>query len=134
MMRIRARVTSGLGKGGKFIAIPLYEEIFERILGKRPFHGTLNLEVDSVDAVKVGKAFMEQGMLHDGLEWDGKKMGAIETLSAVLWIGTRKLKVSLVRPALTEHHREVIEVVSDLHLRQEFGLEDGDEVDLEVAE
>ncbi|RMG26698.1 MAG: DUF120 domain-containing protein [Methanobacteriota archaeon] len=134
MMRISAKVSEGLGKGGHFISIPIYEAIFERLLGKKPFHGTLNLVADSDDVVHVNSAYQQHGKLHDGLEWNGNEMGAIETLPAKLWIGENCLDVVLVRPALTRHHRSVIEVVSDRYLREEFGLEEGAIVDLEVPE
>lgn len=131
-MRIAARVSEGLGKGGRFIAIPVYEAIFEQLLGKKPFHGTLNLVAKEFDAVQVNSAYLKHGVLHDGLIWEGKKMGAIETLPAKLWVGDECTDVVLVRPALTEHHRSVIEVVSDRHLRKDFKLENGSMVELEV--
>ncbi len=133
-MRIPVRVTRGLGKGGKFVSMPIYKEIFEEILGKEPFPGTLNLEADEKGAVAVGNHFMKHGKLYDGLVLDGKKMGAIETVEARLWIGNERRDVVLVRPALTVHRKSTIEVISDIYLREEFGLQDGSELELEVKE
>ena len=133
-MRIPVRVTSGLGRGAKFISMPIYKEIFEGLLGKEPYPGTLNLESDEKGAIVVGDHFMRHGELHDGLMVGNKKMGAIETVWARLWIGDRPKEVVLVRPALTVHRKSTIEVVSDSCLREEFALEDGVQLKLEVME
>ena len=50
-MRIRGKVSSGLGRAHVFMAQTHYQEQFKQILGKTAWPGTLNVEVSGTDFV-----------------------------------------------------------------------------------
>ena len=149
-MRICGKVSSGLGRAHIFIAQSHYQEQFKRILGKTAWPGTLNLEVsgddfvnnialrnlvgiDSKDAAEELKAAAEQvevsaldpvrveGFLRDGVSFGGATafLAEIHTPEVV--------PCAVLIPDLTRHV-DVVEIISEVFLREELNVEDGDDV------
>jgi len=127
MQKISGNLTSGLNRGAKFLALPVYRDIFLKELGAEAYCGTLNLVISPEDAVKIDEQF---GMAHtyDNLIHEGKKVGAIATLSITLRYESREKHSVIVRPLLTSHSSETIEIVSSICFRNLWGLQDGDEL------
>ena len=120
-------VQSGTGRGAKFIALPIYANIFESYLGKPPFFGTLNLKLNDTAAAIVNKAF-RQGKVFDNLEYEGKEYGGIVVIKVSIALNGKSIDAVAVRPHLTEHEGNIVELVSDKNLRQTLELQDGDTV------
>ncbi len=74
---LRGRIVSGTGKGGYYLRKEEFCTQFERILGKRPYPGTLNVEVDgfvsklreAMDDVKRSYGITIQGFKIDGKDY-----------------------------------------------------------------
>jgi len=40
---LKELVVSGIGNGRKYVSLPVYTDILSRILGSKPYYGTLNI-------------------------------------------------------------------------------------------
>lgn len=127
MQKISGYLTSGLNRGAKFLALPVYKGIFLKELGAEAYCGTLNLIISPEDARKIDKKF-EMAHTYDNLLHEGKEVGAIATVSIRLRYKNREKHSVIVRPLLTSHSSETIEIVSSICFRKLWGLQDGDEL------
>jgi len=129
----RGTVQSGTGRGAKFIAIPIYSEIFESHLGDTPFYGTLNLQLDEDGAKIINQAFQE-GQVYEDLVYEGKEFGGIVIVPVRIKSNGTSIDSVAVRPYLTTHDSDVVELVATKHLRKVLDLEDGDTVSFELID
>ena len=149
-MRICGKVSSGLGRAHIFMAQSHYQKQFKRILGKTAWPGTLNLEVsgddfvnnialrnlvgiDSKDADKELKAAAEHvevssldpvrvdGFLRDGVSFGGATAFLAEIHTPEI------VPCAVLIPDLTRHV-DVVEIISEVFLREELDVADGDDV------
>ena len=149
-MRIHGKVSSGLGRAHIFMAQSHYQEQFKRILGKTAWPGTLNLKVSGDDFVNnialrnlVGieikdadeelKAAAEHvevssldpvrvnGFLRDGVSFGGATAFLAEILTPEI------VPCAVLIPDLTRHV-DVVEIISEVFLREELDVVDGDDV------
>lgn len=127
---IKGEVLSGTGRGAGFIALPIYNNIFSLYLNDSPYHGTLNIKLNDEDATHVNQKF-EQGHTHEELVSDGKKYGGIVIIKVRL-VGKPSIPAVGVRPLLTTHQSDILEIVSATHLRSLFNVTDGDELIISV--
>lgn len=128
---VKGTVLSGTGRGAKFISLPIYKNIFENLLGKEPFLGTLNIELPTEDAKFVNKKFSE-GQVFDNLEYNNKEYGGIITIPLEVIYNGESYNGVGVRPYLTVHDSDVLEIVSPIHLRKNMNLEDGDHIEVKI--
>ena len=124
MSSIEGIVESGVGRGATFIAIPVYHEIFEDLLEDTPFPGTLNVKLKLNDAEVVNQAF-ETGIVHENLEYDGRSYGGIVVIPLEIIGPSDNIRAVGVRPHLTSHTSDILEIVSGIHLRSSLDLKDG---------
>ncbi len=118
-------VFSGLGEGEFYVN--LYARNFHRILGIRPYPGTLNIRL-SGESVELAEKCLkrENAILVDP---PMKGYGRVCVWPAYL----RCLKVYVIRPEKTIYKKDVIEIISDKNLREVFNLVDGDKIRILVA-
>lgn len=126
---VRGIVTSGFGRGKKFVALEGYAQQFERELGYKPHPGTLNLELDS--PVRERLAHLDPTRL-DGWEADGRSFGAVDCYPAVVPDSTDSVPLHLILPHRTDHDTSTIELVSPVNLRERFGLSDGTAFEIRI--
>ena len=67
------------------------------------------------------------GALLEGCEKDGRTFGAVKCVKCTI----KGLPAAVIIPMRT-HHSGVMELIAEANLRDRFGLEDGDEVEVEV--
>ena len=126
-MRISGSIVVGTGRGAKFISLPIYEQIFEKLLSKKPFHGTLNLQLKDDDAKIIKEKFID-GTVYDESIYKGKAYGGIITLPIKIVCDEGEIDGVAVRPHLTSHSSSIIEIVSHKHLRSCLKVGTGDVV------
>lgn len=125
-----AVVESGMGKGALFLSMPHYAQAFEKILGRKPFAGTLNARVSVQDAEKILGFKNQLGERVEGFSEGGKKLGGLTFLKAeVFGIGCL-----LVFPDKTTHEEGVLELVCGESLRKRLLLKDGHKIVVELSE
>jgi riboflavin kinase len=128
-------VTSGMGEGRHYISLPGYMEQFIDKLGYEPFAGTLNVELtaESVRA-RAGVAALEPIQI-EGWEDDERTYGPAYCYSAAVTSGDSIYEPAhVIAPERTHHDEDQLEVIAPDKLRDELGLDDGDEVTVDVKE
>lgn len=124
---IRGTVTTGLGEGGWYMSRPGYQAAMKRLLGFEPYPGTLNLTVEGPEAEKLSELRAREGLLVPEFQDEGRTFGAVKCFRATVG----GLGAAAVLP-LRGHHRDVLEVVAPVNLRDKLGLREGDEVVVRV--
>jgi len=126
-IRLTGTVTSGLGEGSYYMRIPHYMRQFEKVLGVRPYPGTLNVKLDRASEGKAAALREMPGTVVRGFKSETRTFGDVKVFLARL-NGT---ETALIFPT-RGHYRDVVEVISGRNLRRTLGLRDGDRVELEV--
>ena len=121
---ISGKVVDGMGEGRYYTSLPQYKMQFEKILGKKIFLGTLNLEINLEDLASFCSAppikvsgFSTKERTFGGIDcWECKINGKSEAIA--------------ILPHRTNHPKNVLEVVAAFNLRKKFGLQNGSKVRL----
>lgn len=129
---MKGKIVTGTGRGSKFIALPIYFQIFKEELLEDPFCGTLNLKLAKEDRPGVNAIF-EHGKPYLDLEFEGKKMGDIVVIRLKIGDNGRSVKCVGVRPKLTSHDQSILEVVARDNIRELWGVKDGDEIEIMLS-
>ena len=124
---ITGQVASGFGEGGYYVGQEHYQRQFRRLLGMRPFPGTLNLRLSGPEAAKLELLRQQPGLPLEGFENNGRTFGKGRVFRARLG----SIDCAVVLPDRTLHS-DNLEVICEKHLRRSLGLRDGQAVRLEV--
>lgn len=126
-IEIKGTVVSGKGEGKYFMSIPEYKRRFVELLGIDPFHGTLNVKVDSGSMDRFNSLKGKRGIWISGFESKGRSFGGVAAFRASI----RGKKCAVVLPEKSRHDG-ILEVIDSVDLRKELDLKDGDSVKVEV--
>ncbi len=124
-VELLGEVFSGLGEGEFYVN--LYARNFHRILGIRPYPGTLNIRLDDKSVELAEKCLKRENaiLVDPPLRGYGR---------VCVWPAYLKcLKVYVIRPEKTVYKKDVIEIISDKNLRKVFNLVDGDKIRVLIA-
>jgi riboflavin kinase len=124
---VKGIVFSGLGEGEFYVN--LYAKSFRRALGFIPFPGTLNIRVVKEDVKKLNNRLKKVDpliILPPPIK--DLRLGKVYLFKALLF----DIDVYIVRPEYTVYKGDVLEIISQEHLRRKYGLKDGDLVDIIV--
>ena len=112
------------------MSLPGYKKQFIPALGYEPFEGTLNLSISDEEERKVRER-LAAGSIHiDGFWQDGVlRWGADLIICRV-----RSSRCALIFPGNDRHRMDVLQVISDESLRQKYKLQDGDVLEIELAD
>lgn len=115
-MKINGVVTSGFKEGSKYVR--LYKDKIKESIGILPFEGTLNIKVDfDVKDIKF-----KQKIKIDGFNG----FGAIYLIPCKV----NEFNGYIVVPEKTKH-KNIIEIISDVSLRDKGKFKDGDKIFIE---
>ncbi len=117
---IKGKIVPGLGVGGKIIQD--YLAIFKNELKMDIFPGTLNLQLEQDFEIKW------QGYVEPFTKPDGTNRGGVWFLKAKI----KNFPVFIIRPELTRHPKNVIEIISPINIRKQYGLKDGDFLEVSI--
>ena len=123
-MKIDGEVTTGLGKAAFFLSKDFYVNEFQKNLGFIPFPGTLNVMVSEAYLSEINKIKNNCQNLIQPEEG----FGSVKYIEAKL---NDKIEGAIVFPAKTTHEENYLEFISKDKLRDKYGFEDGDIVNLE---
>ncbi|MCE7735132.1 MAG: DUF120 domain-containing protein [Candidatus Heimdallarchaeota archaeon] len=132
MFKISGKIVTGTGRGSKFIAMPVYSNIFSGLLESKPYPGTLNIKLDT-EFVDLVNRYFEIGTKFDNLVTDSKSTGGIVVNHFYVEIDGSQVMCIGVRPLLTTHRTDILEVVSQYFLREKLNLENDSRLDLEIT-
>lgn len=127
-------VTEGAGEGEHFVSLDGYLEQFIDELGYEPYAGTLNLELDAVNVAKRAEFNRLDDIHIEGWESDGRSFGPVTCYPGMLetMIGTSYTPIHVLEPERTHHGRDQLELISDVRLRDELGLDTGEVIAVHV--
>ena len=111
---MKAQVVKGKGEGAKYIEV--YAEKLAKLIGFKPFPGTINLKVPSIPPLDTTEipAF--------------GKFGAVRIAPCVV----NYERAYAVFPAKGGHKEQnIVEVISEKNMKAALGLKDGDFADLQ---
>lgn len=126
---IEGEVISGLGEGRYYVSIPGYVEQFKEKLGFEPYPGTLNLRIDPAGIGTRKKAELHGWVDIDGFTADDRTFGSARCLLCRI----NGYKCAIIVPGRTHYPDDIIEVISEVRLREKMGLTDGSHVKVEVC-
>jgi riboflavin kinase len=127
-MNIKGSVATGFGEGGYYITQTGYVKQFMKKLGIEPYHGTLNLKLSSNEMRNLEFLRNSDGITVSGFRKEGRTFGAVKCFKAKI----NNVECAIVIPKRS-HYKDVVEVISKVHLRRTLSLKDGDEVELSVV-
>ncbi|HLE46984.1 MAG TPA: DUF120 domain-containing protein [Candidatus Thermoplasmatota archaeon] len=126
-LRIKGKVTSGLGEGRYYLDQKGYVDQFVAKLGFRPYPGTLNLEVRGPELNKLRILKASPAVAIDPFQDKERSFGAVDAWRA----SVKSVDCAAILPKRT-HHTRTLEVIARDFLRERLGLKDGDELEVLV--
>jgi CTP-dependent riboflavin kinase len=128
-VRLRGRVVGGIGDFGKWIAA--LGDHYERKTGMRLYPGTLNVDVG------VEIRLPEQRLRLEKEEYGGRVSVNIVPCVFFGLLGAAGQRAVWLRTDQNEcgtghHGLTIVEIAAEVRLRDEFGLVDGSEVEIEI--
>ena len=126
---LKGRVIYGLGRGKYYLSLKEYNEPIQKLLGSDPYLGTLNIKIHSGKIAIGDLRELTPFMIHPrkAESADDENPGYVQCYPARV-NGSDCLAVLPERSI----HEGVMEIISGNCLRDIFGLEDDDEVSVEV--
>lgn len=117
---VEGKVVSGLGEGAKYVTMPVYNILLTELLDDTPYPGTLNIDIQRSyeELLSECPPLQIKSVVMNGHEYGG----------FYYWFGNivePNIHVLVIRPFLTKHPENVLEVVAEKNLRKELGLRDG---------
>jgi riboflavin kinase len=128
-MTFHGKLFTGLGEGAYYVSAEGYKKQFVRLLGFRPYPGTLNLALEASDTELRKQLKFLQGVEIRGFE-DGKRTyGPVKCFRAKV---DGKYEAGALEIERTHHGSAVLEMISPLNLRRVLALKDGDALSVTV--
>jgi len=125
---ITGKVMTGTKDGHYYMRV--YERLFEQKLGFKPYPGTLNMRMSTVEDVRALQKLRMLPAIEIGEFVNrGRVFGAVLCWKAR--IGD-KVSGALIHPVRTHHAPDVAELIAPVKLRDRLGLKDGDDIRVEV--
>lgn len=126
---IEGEVISGLGVGAKYVSMPTYNLLLTELLDEVPYPGTLNIRIKET----LNQIIEECPPSHiKSVLIAGEEKGGF-----YYWFGDvigyqQKIPVLIVRPFLTKHPENILEIIAGKNLREELSLKDGDVIKVKI--
>lgn len=131
VISIQGTVFSGLGEGKYYITRPPYMKSFSTKLGFEPFPGTLNLRIQQNDIDRLDLIRGSWPTIISGFEEGGRQFG--DVLCYEIKVPKIDAKVAAIVPRRTHYGSNVLELISEINLRDALNLEDGSELTVSYA-
>lgn len=120
-VKLKGKVVSGLGVGRKYVE--LYRHMFRKYLGINPFPGTLNVDVGCDVSAILAK------MRHKLIPPPFPGYGEVIAYKGYI----KDLEVYVIKPCITSHGWNILEIISEKNLRKQLKLRDGDEIEITIV-
>jgi riboflavin kinase len=132
-VELTGTVTSGMGEGRHYISLPGYKAQFEERLGYEPFAGTLNVELTEESVRSRAAMASLEAIPIDGWEDEDRTFGPATCYAATVHRADESFETAhIIVPERTHHDESQVEIIAPEKLRDELGLDDGDDVTVVV--
>jgi len=118
VLAFQGKVTSGEGNGRKYLKLPWVMSQMEEKLGYTPYLGTLNITLDTENTNR--RRLLARAKPLQICPAEGYCVGLL--LKAVV----EGLECAVILPQVKGYPEDVLEVVTQVNLRDALGLKDGD--------
>lgn len=123
-------VFTGFGEGAYYVTKSGYSGQFEEKLGFRPYPGTLNLRLRSIEDIRARKDLeLLPGIVVKGFVNGERTYGDVKCFRVKI---NEKMDGALLLIHRTHYGQDVVEVIAGESVRKRLGLRDGDPVQLKV--
>ena len=123
----KGKVISGMGEGRYYTEQSGYVEQFKEKLGFIPYPGTLNVEIEYVERNKLRLLKNSKAIIIDEFKTKNRSFGGVRCFKAKI----NKSDGAIVLP-LRSHYSNILEFISEDHLRERLNLDDGDSVKIVI--
>lgn len=128
---LKGKLVTGTGQGKYYISRPSYLKSFKTKLGFTPYHGTLNIRIGSEDKNNLDLIRGSWPTIITGFEGEEREFG--DVLCYPLEVINLDAKAAGIRPTRTHHGENILEIISDVCIRDKMNLEDGDEITIKFS-
>ncbi len=123
-------VFSGLYEGAYYVSLERYRGQIREKLGFDPYPGTLNLRLREADVEVRQRLERLPPIILEGFKDHERAFGSARCYPAVV---NDDIDGAIIMAERTTYDWSVMEVISPIHLRKHFGLEDGDTVKVSIS-
>ncbi len=127
---LKGKVCTGMGEGAYYMSRKGYTNQFPSLLGFTPFHGTLNLQLFEESSLKNFERLLRSpSKFITEFTEGGRRFGKVFVWPTYLVVGENKVNSALIHPDRT-HHDNQIELIAEEHIKSEYGVKDGDTLEV----
>jgi len=129
-IKIKGTVCTGMGEGAYYMSQKEYLNQFTSLLGFEPFPGTLNIQLLEESSLRNFERLLRSpSKFIKEFRKKGRRFGKVFVWPIFLLIGMREVSAALIHPDRT-HHNNQIEVIAKEHIKQTYGIKDGDDLEI----
>ncbi len=127
---VRGTVASGMGEGAYYMSLEGYTKQFKNKIGYVPFPGTLNIKLSDPIYQQTLQQFNNMsGVMIDGFSDDTRTFGWVKCFAALV----NSVNCQMIILERTHHDESIIELISDVCIRETARLDDGSKVTVRIA-
>lgn len=127
---LRGIVVKGLGEGRYYLLLNGYVNQIEKKLGFKPYPGTLNLKLKTIDdIVKKAELLKTPGIIIEGFSNGLRTYGRVKAFKAKI---NNIENVAVILPERTSHGLDILEIIAPFNIRKKLNLKNGDEITVTV--
>jgi CTP-dependent riboflavin kinase len=135
MRRITGIIFSDLGQASSFMAVNWVQEALRQTLGFSPYPATLNVRPKAAEDARLWEATQKESNGIPLRAADGGFCSARLYRITVQVAGNstnNAVKGAILLPEVADYPKDKIEVIAPVRLKEAFGIQDGDQLTLEL--
>jgi CTP-dependent riboflavin kinase len=126
-IKIRGRIVEGIREAGNFTQIPWVKRQFIEKLSIDPYPGTLNLEIDDPQSLRIFKELKAK----KGIEITPEDPSFCSAQCYPVLIGGR-LKGAIVFPLVKDYPENKMELIAPKNIKEALSVKSGDDLEVEI--
>ncbi|MBI5035787.1 DUF120 domain-containing protein [Candidatus Micrarchaeota archaeon] len=127
---IEGVVFTGMGEGKYYLAKEGYRKQFQKALGFKPYPGTLNIRLESEEAMEANRQLRQgKGIEIRGFREKERAYGGAKCYRVLI---QNKVGGAIIVPERAHYTEEVVEILAPLNLRKKLNLKDGSKIILKI--
>ncbi len=132
-MRLVGNLVAGMHEGRFYLSIPEYKKQIRKAIGFEAYPGTLNLRMGNEKSVDGKRKLMNlPGIRIDGFQKNGRLLGGAKLFKATLLAKKNSVQGAIIIPHKSHYGAEVLEIISDVNLREKLKIKNNDEVEVAI--
>lgn len=124
---LEGKVSLGFGEGRYYVSQEPYLGQFKKLLGFRPYLGTLNIVVEQEKLEKF--LLNSKPIFIEGFSTKERSFGNLKAFKIKIF----NANGAIIIPERTKHQKNTIEIISPVFLRKKFSLKEGSKTKIRIA-